>query len=191
MIAEDNSGANVTELLRNWGEGDVQAMDKLLPLVYNDLRRRAALYLRRERSNHTLQATALVNEAYLRMVDQRKVVWRDRGHFLAVAAQAMRRILVDHARSRNSRKRGGPVENLPLEDVMLAASGEDEVDVIALDEALSRLATVDARQERLVELRYFVGLSLEEAADVLDISRATATREWTLAKAWLFRELTR
>jgi len=191
MIAEDNSGANVTELLRNWGEGDVQAMDKLLPLVYNDLRRRAALYLRRERSNHTLQATALVNEAYLRMVDQRKVVWRDRGHFLAVAAQAMRRILVDHARSRNSRKRGGPVEDLPLEDVMLAASGEDEVDVIALDEALSRLAAVDARQERLVELRYFVGLSLEEAADVLDISRATATREWTLAKAWLFRELTR
>jgi len=191
MIAEDNSGANVTELLRNWGEGDVQAMEKLLPLVYNDLRRRAALYLRRERSNHTLQATALVNEAYLRMVDQRKVVWRDRGHFLAVAAQAMRRILVDHARSRNSRKRGGPVENLPLEDVMLAASGEDEVDVIALDEALSRLATVDARQERLVELRYFVGLSLEEAADVLDISRATATREWALAKAWLFRELTR
>ena len=191
MIAEDNSGANVTELLRNWGEGDMQAMDKLLPLVYDDLRRRAALYLRRERSNHTLQATALVNEAYLRMVDQRKVVWRDRGHFLAVAAQAMRRILVDHARSRNSKKRGGPVENLPLEDLMLAASGEDEVDVIALDEAMSRLAAVDARQERLVELRYFVGLSLEEAADVLDISRATATREWTLAKAWLFRELTR
>jgi len=191
MIAKDNSGANVTELLRNWGEGDMQAMDKLLPLVYNDLRRRAALYLRRERSNHTLQATALVNEAYLRMVDQRKVVWKDRGHFLAVAAQAMRRILVDHARGRNSRKRGGPVEDLPLEDLMLAASGEDEVDVIALDEALSRLATVDARQERLVELRYFVGLSLEEAADVLDISRATATREWTLAKAWLFRELTR
>ena len=191
MTAKNNREANVTELLRNWGEGDMQAMDKLLPLVYNDLRRSAAVYLRRERANHTLQATALVNEAYLRMVDQRKVVWKDRGHFLAVAAQAMRRILVDHARGRNSRKRGGPVEDLPLEDLMLAASGEDEVDVIALDEALSRLATVDARQERLVELRYFVGLSLEEAADVLDISRATATREWTLAKAWLFRELTR
>jgi RNA polymerase sigma factor (TIGR02999 family) len=191
MTAKGNSGANVTELLRDWGEGDMQAMDKLLPLVYNDLRRSAALYLRRERPNHTLQTTALVNEAYLRLVDQRKVVWKNRGHFLAVAAQAMRRILVDHARSRNRKKRGGSAEDSPLDHTMLAPSGEDEVDVIALDEALSKLAAMDARQGRLVELRYFVGLSLEEAAEALDISRATATREWTLAKAWLFRELTR
>jgi len=191
MTAKNNSAANITELLRDWGEGNMQAMDKLLPLVYDDLRRSATLYLRRERPDHTLQPTALVNEAYLRLVDQRNVVWKNRGHFLAIAAQAMRRILVDHARSRNRKKRGGSVEDSPLEHTMVGPSGEDEVDVIALDEALSRLAILDARQERLVELRYFVGLSLEEAAEVLDISRATATREWMSAKVWLFRELTR
>ena len=191
MTAKNNSAANITELLRDWGEGNMQAMDKLLPLVYDDLRRSATLYLRLERPDHTLQPTALVNEAYLRLVDQRNVVWKNRGHFLAIAAQAMRRILVDHARSRNRQKRGGSVEDSPLEHTMVGPSGEDEVDVIALDEALSRLAILDARQERLVELRYFVGLSLEEAAEVLDISRATATREWMSAKVWLFRELTR
>jgi len=191
MTAKNNSAANITELLRDWGEGNMQAMDKLLPLVYDDLRRSATLYLRRERPDHTLQPTALVNEAYLRLVDQRNVVWKNRGHFLAIAAQAMRRILVDHARSRNRQKRGGSVEDSPLEHTMVGPSLEDEVDVIALDEALSRLAILDARQERLVELRYFVGLSLEEAAEVLDISRATATREWMSAKVWLFRELTR
>jgi RNA polymerase sigma factor (TIGR02999 family) len=182
MTAKNNRAANITELLRDWGEGNMQAMDKLLPLVYDDLRRSATLYLRRERPDHTLQPTALVNEAYLRLVDQRNVVWKNRGHFLAIAAQAMRRILVDHARSRNRKKRGGSVKDSPLEHTMVGPSGEDEVDVIALDEALSRLATLDARQERLVELRYFVGLSLEEAAEVLDISRAKATREWMSAK---------
>jgi len=191
MSSGNVSAANVTELLQAWGNGNVQAMDALLPLVYNDLRRRAAAYLRRERSNHTLQTTALVNEAYLKLVDQRKVVWKNRDHFFAIAAQAMRRILVDHAKSRHRKKRGGTTEDLYIEDNLIATPGENEIDIIALDEALSKLAALDPRQERLVELRYFVGLDLEEAAKVLDISRATATREWKLAKAWLFRELTR
>ena len=188
---ESNSSPNVTKLLHDWGHGDARAMDELLPLIYDELRRRAAAYLRRERPNHSLQATALVNEAYLRLVDQHKVVWKNRGHFFAIAAQVMRRILVDHARNRHRDKRGGPVENVSLKDSILALPGENDVDIIALEEALSRLASIDAEKERLVELRYFVGLSLEDAADVLKISRATATREWKLAKAWLFRELTR
>jgi len=191
MSSGNVSAANVTELLQAWGDGNVQAMDALLPLVYNDLRRRAAAYLRRERSNHTLQTTALINEAYLKLVDQKKVVWKNRDHFFAIAAQAMRRILVDHAKSRHRKKRGGTTEDLCIEDNLIATPGENEIDIIALDEALSKLAALDPRQERLVELRYFVGLDLEEAAKVLNISRATATREWKLAKAWLFRELTR
>lgn len=182
---------NITQLLREWGDGKPGAIDDLLPLIYSELHRQAAAYLRRERPNHTLQATALVHEAYLKLVDQRHVEWRNRGHFFAIAAQAMRRILVDHARNRRREKRGGPSENVPLEDGMLAAVDEASVDVIALDEALARLAEFDPDQERLVELRYFAGLSLEEAADVLGVSRATAAREWAMAKAWLHRELTR
>ena len=188
---EGKGDANVTELLQNWGEGNVEALDELLPLVYEDLRRRAAGYLRRERPNHTLQTTALVNEAYLRLVDQRRVVWKNRGHFFAIASQAMRRILVDHAKGRRRGKRGGGAEVAQLDEAMLAVPGENNVDLVALDEALSRLAALDPQQERLVELRYFGGLSLDEAATALDISRATAAREWKLAKAWLFRELTR
>src|SRR5436189_1811452 len=191
MSSGNVSAANVTELLQAWGNGNVQAMDALLPLVYNDLRRRAAAYLRRERPNHTLETTALVNEAYLKLVDQRKVVWKNRDHFFAIAAQALRRILVDHAKSRHRKKRGGTSEDVNIEENLIASPGENEIDIIALDEALSKLAALDPRQERLVELRYFVGLDLEEAAKALDISRATATREWKLAKAWLFRELTR
>lgn len=191
MPAEQESSPNVTQLLRNWVDGDVRAMDELFPLIYKELRRRAAAYLRRERANHTLQATALVNEAYLKLADQHNVVWKNRGHFFAIAAQVMRRILVDHAKNRHRDKRGGPDEDVSLKDSILAAPGEREVDIIALDEALRRLASLDPEKERLVELRYFVGLSLEEAADILEISRATATREWKLAKTWLFRELTR
>ena len=191
MQAEQESSPNVTQLLRNWGDGDVHAMDELFPLIYKELRRRAAAYLRRERPNHTLQATALVNEAYLKLAGQHNVVWKNRGHFFAIAAQVMRRILVDHAKNRHRDKRGGPDEDVSLKDSILAAPGEKEVDVIALDEALRRLASLDPEKERLVELRYFVGLSLEEAAEILEISRATATREWKLAKTWLFRELTR
>ena len=191
MTAKETSAPNVTALLKDWGDGDPQAFEELLPLVYNELRRRAAAYLRRERPNHTLQATALVNEAYLRLIDQRLVGWKNRGHFFAIAAQAMRRILVDHAKARHRNKRGGSAEDLPLEEALIGPDSNDSIDIIALDEAMSRLAEMDAQQAKLVELRYFVGLSLEEAADVLNISRSTATREWTIAKAWLFRELTR
>lgn len=182
---------NITQMLRDWGSGKPGAIDDLLPLIYSELHRQAAAYLRRERPNHTLQTTALVHEAYLKLVDQRHVEWRNRGHFFAIAAQAMRRILVDHARTHRREKRGGPAENLPLEEALLATADEANVDVIALDEALARLAEFDPDQERLVELRYFAGLSLEEAADVLGVSRATAAREWAMAKAWLHRELTR
>ena len=191
MTTRETSAPNVTELLKGWGDGDAQAFEDLLPLVYNELRRRAAAYLRRERPNHTLQPTALVNEAYLKLIDQRLVGWKNRGHFFAIAAQAMRRILVDHAKSRHRSKRGGSAEDLPLEEAFIGPDGNNSIDIIALDEAMSRLAEMDAQQAKLVELRYFVGLSLEEAADVLNISRSTATREWTIAKAWLFRELTR
>ena len=191
MAGELKGSSNITELLQAWGEGDAEAMDELLPLIYDDLRRRAAGYLRQERPDHTLQTTALVHEAYLKLVDQRDVEWKNRSHFFAVAAQAMRRILVDHARNRHRAKRGGAAEDLRLEDELLAAADENGVDVEALDEALSRLAAFDPQQEKVVELRYFAGLSLDETAKVLDISRATAAREWQVAKAWLYRELTR
>lgn len=182
---------NITELLRDWGDGKTEAMDELLPHIYNELRRQAAAYLRRERPNHTLQTTALVHEAYLKLVDQRKVEWKSRSHFFAIAAQAMRRILVDYARNRKREKRGGANENLPIEEAFLAAADEMNIDLIALDKALTRLAKFDPQQERIVELRYFSGLGLEETAEVLDISRATVARDWDVAKAWLYRELTR
>ena len=191
MTGKIKGAPNITELLREWGDGNPQAMDELLPLIYDDLRRRAAGYLRDERPNHTLQTTALVHEAFLKLADQRKIEWKNRGHFFAIAAQAMRRILVDHAKTRHRVKRGGVAEDLPLEDALLAAADENGIDVAALDEALTRLAAFDPQQEKLVELRYFAGLSLNETAKALDISRATAAREWQVAKAWLYRELTR
>ena len=191
MLEKRQDSHRVTALLREWTGGSPAAMDELLPYVYDELRRRAARYLRRERINHTLQTTALVHEAYLKLVDQERVEWKDRGHFFAVAAQAMRRILVDHAKHRNRAKRGGPDEDLQLDAAVEVATVEGNVDIQALDEALSRLAVFDPQQERLVELRYFAGLSLEETAKAMNISRATAAREWQVAKAWLHRELTR
>jgi RNA polymerase sigma factor (TIGR02999 family) len=191
MIENRPDSHRVTALLHERTGGSSAAMDELLPYVYDELRRRAARYLRHERINHTLQTTALVHEAYLRLVDQDSVEWKDRGHFFAVAAQAMRRILVDHAKHRNRAKRGGPAADLQLDDDFNVPTVERSVDIEALDEAMSRLAKIDPRQERLVELRYFAGLSLEETADVMNISRATAAREWQMAKAWLHRELTR
>jgi len=182
---------NVTEMLRQWSSGNAEVMDELLPLIYDELHKRAAAYLRRERPNHTLQATALVHEAYLKLIDQREDKWSSRDHFFAIAAQAMRRILVDHARSRHRQKRGGSNEDLPLEDALLASADEKNVDLIALDEAMARLAKLDPQQERIVELRYFGGLSLDEAANALGVSRATAARDWQVAKAWLHREMTR
>ncbi|MEO8574920.1 MAG: sigma-70 family RNA polymerase sigma factor, partial [Pyrinomonadaceae bacterium] len=181
----------VTQLLREWTGGSSAAMEELLPYVYDELRRRAAGYLRHERINHTLQPTALVHEAYLKLVEQETVEWKDRGHFFAIAAQAMRRILVDHAKHKNRAKRGGPVADLQIDAEFEVSTVESNLDIQALDEALSRLANIDPQQERLVELRYFAGLSLEETALAMNISRATAAREWQVAKAWLYRELTR
>ena len=178
----------VTRILRAWGNGDQQALDKLIPVVYSELRRLAGRYLRRERPDHTLQATALVHEAYLRLVDQRRVSWQNRAHFFGVAAQLMRRILVDHARRRLAAKRGGPVLRIRFEpgDV----DSEDRLeDVVAVDAALDQLAAMDPRQGRVVELRFFSGLTIEETAAVLGVSAATVKREWSIAKAWLSREV--
>ena len=191
MSQDEAVRPNITEMLREWSGGKTEVMDDLLPLIYDELRRRAAAYLRRERPNHTLQPTALVHEAYLKLIDQRQDNWASRDHFFAIAAQAMRRILVDHARGRHRQKRGGSNEDLPLEDALLAAADEANVDLIALDEAMKKLAKLDPQQERVVELRYFGGMSLDEAADAMSISRATAARDWQVAKAWLHREMTR
>jgi RNA polymerase sigma factor (TIGR02999 family) len=162
-----------------------------MPLVYEDLRRVAASYMRREAVGHALQPTALVHETYVRLIDQKQVKWRNRAHFFGVAASMMRRILVDHARRRRADKRGGDWERVTLDHHELPAAAAREVDVLALHESLQRLAAFDPRQERLVELRYFGGLTIEEAAEVLGISPATVVREWTIAKAWLRADLSR
>jgi RNA polymerase sigma factor (TIGR02999 family) len=178
-------------MLREWRDGNTEVMDKLLPHIYQEMHRQAAAFLRRERGNHTLQTTALVHEAYLKLVDQRNVEWQSRSHFFAIASQAMRRILVDYAKNRHREKRGGTAEDLSLEEALLATADETNVDLIALDEAMSKLAKLDPQQEKIVELRYFGGLSLEEAAEAVGVSRATAARDWQVAKAWLHREMTR
>ncbi len=181
----------ITQMLQQWSDGNRDALEELMPLVYDELHKQARRYLRRERPNHTLQTTALINEAYLKLIDQREVNWESRTHFFAVAANMMRRILVDHARAKHREKRGGADENLPLEEAMLIVSDEKSIDLIALDEALNRLAAFDEQQLQIVELRYFSGLSLEETAAVLKVSRTTVAKDWALAKAWLHRELTR
>ncbi len=180
----------ITKRLHEWSEGNREALEELMPLVYDELHKQARRYLRRERGNHTLQTTALINEAYLKLIDQ-NVNWASRTHFFAVAANLMRRILVDHARTKHRAKRGGSKEDLPLEEAMLIVSDEKTVDLIALDEALTRLSEFDEQQARVVELRYFSGLSLEETAAALKVSRTTVANDWSLAKAWLHRELTR
>jgi RNA polymerase sigma factor (TIGR02999 family) len=178
-------------MLRRWGDGDQAVLDRLLPLVYDELHRQAARYLRRERAGHTLQTTALIHEAYLKLIDQRDVQWQSRTHFYAISAHLMRRIMVDYARTKRREKRGGSEIKLPLDEAGPIAGREQNVDLLALDEALTRLAALDEQQARVVELRYFSGLSLEDTAEALHISRATAAREWKMAKAWLHRELTR
>ena len=178
----------VTRLLADLSAGKDQALDQLLPVVYSELRHQAARYLRRERQNHTLQPTALVNEAFLKLVEQRNVHWQNRAHFFGVAAQAMRRILIDHARSQRRIKRGGANPRVTLDEAVIAAESRS-VDLLALDEALTRLAGLDARQARVVELRFFGGLSVEETAEVMKVSPATIKREWSMAKAWLHAEL--
>ncbi len=178
-------------MLQEWSGGNQEALDALLPLVYAELHRQASRYLRRERAGHTLQTTALIHEAYLKLIDQREVNWQNRAHFFGIAAQAMRRILVDYARGRHREKRGGIGEDLPLEEAALVVSEGRSVDLVALDEALDRLAEFDKRQARIVELRYFSGLSIEETAEVLRISPATVKSDWNMAKAWLRHEITR
>ena len=180
--------ADATGLLLSWSQGDSGALDQLVPLVHAELHRLAVNYMRRERANHTLQPTALVNEAYLRLMDVTRIRWQDRAHFLAVAAQTMRRILVDFARQRHSQKRGGDLVQLSLDEAPDVGL-EPTVDLVALNEALSTLASFDPRMSQVVELRFFGGLTVDEAATVLDVSAETVMRDWKLAKAWLLREL--
>jgi RNA polymerase sigma factor (TIGR02999 family) len=181
----------ITRMLQEWSGGKQEALDALLPLVYAELRRQASRYLRRERPDHTLQTTALIHEAYMKLVDQREVNWQNRTHFFGIAARMMRRILVDYARERHRAKRGGIAEDLPLEAAALVVSEERSIDLVALDEALTRLAEFDERQARIVELRYFSGLTIEETAEVLRVSPATVKSDWNVAKAWLRHEITK
>jgi RNA polymerase sigma-70 factor (ECF subfamily) len=179
----------VTRLLLDWSKGDQSALQEMWPLVYEDLRRLAAYYMSHERASHTLQPTALVNEAYLRLVEQRKVDWRNRAQFLGLAAEMMRRILVNHARDRAAAKRGGDVQKVSL-SFAVDSSAEQEVDVIALNEALEKLAGIDSRKSRIVDLKFFAGMTTEEIAEVLQLSHATVEREWSFARAWLYDQVT-
>ncbi len=191
MNSGEQKASQITEMLREWSDGKPEALDNLLPLIYDELHRQAARYLRKERPGHTLQTTALINEAYLKLIDRRDVQWESRTHFFAVASQAMRRILVDYAKAKHRKKRGGDNIKLSLNEAMLVVETEKSVDLIALDEALNKLAKFDEQQARVVELRYFSGLSLEETAAALHISRASVARDWESARAWLHHELTR
>jgi RNA polymerase sigma factor (TIGR02999 family) len=186
--ANHGEGRNVTELLQAWSSGDTRARDALVPLVYQELRRQAAAQLRRERRGHTLQPTALVHEAYLRLVNQHSTVWQNRAQFFAVSSQIMRRILVDRARAHSMAKRSGRWTRVTLDESAKVAQPVD-VDVLDLDAALTRLAAFDTRKSQIAEHRFFSGLSLDEAAEVIGISRATAERDWQAARAWLFKEL--
>lgn len=183
-----SSPDEITRMLIQWSNGEREALDKLIPMVYAELRKIAGRVLQRERRDHTLQPTALVHEAYFRLIDQRSVNWRNRAQFFAIAAQAMRRIIVDHARRHNALKRGGENLKVELEAAMLLPGARD-VDVVRLDDALTALAEFDPQQGRIVELRFFGGLSIEETAEVIGISPATVKRDWSMAKAWLHREL--
>lgn len=188
--AAESSPRDVTQMLVAWGNGSADAGEELLAAVYAELHSQAARAMRREAVDHTLQPTALVHEAYLRLIDQRRVQWKNRAQFFGVAAQLMRRILVDHARGRDAAKRGGGVATITLEDADAAAEqANDVVDVLALHDAIEKLAALDPDQARVVELRYFGGMSIEETAEVLEISPATVKREWAVARAWLKREL--
>lgn len=184
------SQQEVTHLLIAWGDGDKAALEKLTPLVYQELRRIARHYVRRERQGRTLQTSDLVNEAYIRLIDYKKMRWQDRAHFFAVAAQAMRRILVEHARERQTAKRGAGAIKVSLDQIASLAD-EKAAELVALDEALRSLAAVDARKSQVVELRYFGGLSIDETAEALGVATATVERDWTTAKIWLRREIGR
>jgi RNA polymerase sigma factor (TIGR02999 family) len=184
----ESSSQEVTQLLLAWHQGEKEALDKLMPIVYEELRRLAHSYMRGERKGHILQTTALVNEAYIRLLDCSKVSWQNRAHFLSISAQLMRRILVDYARSRHYLKRGGAASKISLEENQIVSSGIDP-DLIELDEALKALSAVDARKSQVVELRFFGGLTAEETAEVLAVSPDTVLRDWKLARSWLAREM--
>ena len=178
----------ITQLLAEWSNGNQTALDKLYPLVYDELHRMARRYMNRERKGHTLQTTALINEAYVRLVDQKHVHWENRAHFFAISAQIMRRILIDHARSHAYAKRGGGAQKVSLDETAIIAD-DPAADLLLLDEALNRLAEMDPRRSQVVELRYFGGLNNEEISGVLKISENTVTRDWNMARAWLYQEL--
>ena len=186
----ETSQHRVTQLLQKWSNGDSQALDELTPLVYSEVRKLARSYSSPRRPDHTMQATALVNEAYIRLIDQKKVQWQNRAHFFGIAAQMMRRVLVDHARMRKAEKRGSGESPIVLEESM-ALSTERPLDLVRLDDALQALATLDPRQAKIVELRYFGELSIEETAAVVNLSPTTVKREWAAARTWLRRELER
>lgn len=188
MSKETTSQKAITQLLIDWGNGDKEAMERMLPLVYAELRRIAASRLRQERPGHTLQPTALVHEAYLRLIEQQNVNWQNRAQFFGLSAEMMRRILINHALSKKADKRGGGAVKVSLSAVDAAAARE-ESNLLALDEALKKLATFDERKSRIVELKFFGGLSIEEIAEVLQVSKATVVREWGLARTWLYREI--
>jgi RNA polymerase sigma factor (TIGR02999 family) len=183
-----SSAQDVTQLLLAWGNGDQAAFEQLMPLVYEELRKQAQRYMRQQHPGHTLQATALVNEAYLQLIRSDQVRWQNRAHFFAISAQLMRRILVDSARARQNLKRGGAAQRITFEDTLQIAAGRP-LELVALDDALNALAQLNERQSRIVELRYFGGLSEEEVAEVLQISARTVRRDWSLARVWLYREL--
>lgn len=178
----------VTQLLVDWGNGNQAALDRLMPVVYTELRQLAHRYMRRERPGHTMQTTALIHEAYLRLVDQNQVRWQHQAHFFGIAARLMRQILIEHARSRTRAKRGGGVGTISLDEAAIVSQAR-ATELLALDDALERLATIDPRKSRVVELRFFGGLSVEEAAQVLNIAPNTVLRDWRMAKAWLRREI--
>jgi RNA polymerase sigma factor (TIGR02999 family) len=188
-VSDSPAPEAVTQLLVEWQRGSQKALDRLIPLVYDELRAIAGRYLSHESASHTLQSTALVHEAYVRLIGQRSVQWQNRAHFFGIAAQMMRRILVDHARRQHRDKRGGNAPKLSLDEAMGAAVPEPPFDLIALDDALTALALVDSRGARIIELRFFSGLTIEETAEVLDISAGTVKREWSAARAWLYREV--
>ncbi|HEY3137235.1 MAG TPA: sigma-70 family RNA polymerase sigma factor [Blastocatellia bacterium] len=185
-----SSQDEVTRLLLDWSDGNKAALDKLMPLVYDELHKLAHLYMNRERPGHTLQTSALVNEAFVRLVDQRSVRWQNRAHFFGIASQMMRRILVDYARGRHYAKRGGGAKKASLDEAMIVSEAR-AAEVVALDDALSALAEIDQRKSQIVEMRFFGGLSIDETAEVLGVSPGTVMRDWTLAKAWLHREISK
>ncbi len=181
----------ITELLQKWRHGEQDAFDEVIQYVYNDLRRRATAYIRNERDGQSLQPTGLVHEAFIKLVDKQAIDWQDRNHFFAIAAQAMRRILVDRVRTKRRDKRGGVQDDLPLDEAQTISAEGDTIDLVALDEALSALAVFDERQARIVELKYFGGMTLEETAELLEISPATVKRDWQIARAWLRQQIER